>query len=724
MNPAETERYHFGRFELDATERWLRLDGKRVSLEPKAFDVLLFLIQRGGRLVGKEEIMQAVWPDTFVEDGNLTRNISLLRRVLADGLDEKSIETVPKHGYRFLPEVSAANGHTETEIVAEKHTITRIITEEEVGNTDRSRRSGFGLSLLVIGGATVLVLGVAFAVRQYVKSKLPGRAQQQSFQNMHVSRFTASGNVLNAAISPDGKYVATVITENGMQSLWMREVAANTSAIRVVAPALVEYWGLTFSNDSNFIYYVSWVRNASDAELYELPVFGGTPRKLPAVLDSPISFSPSGDRFAYVFSSSSKGESYLTISDLSGKNVETIASRPKPQSFALYPGGPGWSPDGKFIAYGAGSSSQMQIVVANVQTKEERPLNSQSWKEIGRVIWLRDGSGVIFSGRDQMDAPRQLWFVSYPDGALRKITNDLDDYTSVSLTGDGKTLAAVHTREKSSISVANARNDPTNATEIFSEVGAGRERITWTPDNRLLFCSRASGNWDIWSMNKDGSGAKQLTFDLHNDLFPAISADGASIFFASDRGGNFNIWRMKHDGNDPVQLTRGAMESLPEVSADGQWVVYAQNISYEPSSWKMSAMGGEPERLSSALSSRPVVSPDGKQVAYVYLDEKEWGVAVRPLSGNNESAKKYPFPSTVLSRFFRWSPDGQSIAYIAAEAGAADVWLQPLNGGPAKRLTNFKREGLMSFAWSFDGQWSAYIHSTATSDVVLLKDAH
>lgn len=727
MKPAVQQRYQFGRFEMDASERSLRLDGRPVSLEPKAFDVLLFLIQRSGRLVGKEEIMQAVWPDTFVEEGNLTRNISLLRRVLAEGVDGQSIETIPKHGYRFLPEVSTGNGHAQTELVSEKHTVTHIITEEELAPVRPAPRpagrSGFSLSILMIAGAVVLVIGVAFAVRQFVKSKLPTRENRPSFQTVNVSRFTASGNVLNAAISPDGKYVATVTAENGLQSLWMREVAVNTSAIRVVPPALVEYWGLTFSNDSNFIYYVSWIRNASDAELYELPVLGGTPRKLPTWLDSPISFSPAGDRFVYVFSSSSKGESYVKIADLSGKEIATVASRPKRESFTLYPGGPAWSPDGNFIAYGVGSTSHMQVSVVNVQTREERPLTSQSWKEIGRVIWLSDGSGLVFSARDQMDAPRQLWFVSYPDGAVRKITNDLDDYTSVSLTGDGKTLGAIHTREKTSISVAGARKDLAEATEIFSEVGAGRERITWTPDNRILFCSRTSGNWDIWSMNKDGSGARQLTFDAYNDLFPAISLDGKSVFFASDRLGGFNIWRMNADGNDQVQLTRGGMQSTPEVSADGQWVVYTENIASEPSTWKVPSSGGEAERLSGGMTLRPVVSPDGKQVAYIYLDEKEWGIAVRPMLSGHESLAKYPFPTTVLSRFFRWNPDGQSLAYIAAEGGAADVWLQPLKGGAAKRMTNFKRSGLMSFAWSPDGQWFAYMHATATSDVVLLKDS-
>src|SRR2546428_731027 len=98
--------YEFGAFRLDAAERMLSRGGEAVPLSPKAFDMLLALVERQGRLLGKDELMKLVWPDTFVEEANLSYTISLIRKALGpDAEPQQFIETVPKHGYRFIAEV-------------------------------------------------------------------------------------------------------------------------------------------------------------------------------------------------------------------------------------------------------------------------------------------------------------------------------------------------------------------------------------------------------------------------------------------------------------------------------------------------------------------------------------------------------------------------------------------------------------------------------------------
>jgi eukaryotic-like serine/threonine-protein kinase len=734
--------WEFGPFRLDEAERTLLRDGGPVGLTPKVFDTLVALLERSGHLVEKDELMTRLWPDTFVEEGALTRNISDLRKALGE---VKYVETVPKRGYRFVAPVREISDESAVSIVDMTTEAQLAIEEEEEGEptalsmreqqTRPERSLKTYLATLLTGG--VLIAVGALGLRQFLKPKTSSDETRRPFQNMQVSRFTASGNVQTAAISPDGKYIATALEEGGLQSLWVRQVAVNTSGFRLIAPAPVEYLGMTFSNDGNFIYYVSYVRNQLEAELYQLPVLGGTPRRLPITIDTPVSFSPAGDRFAYIASFiSSKGEDYINVADVDGGREQTLVTRHKPGFLATYPGGPAWAPDGKSIAYAAsgtiaGDIHHVRVFVVNVEDRTERQLTEQSWREIGRVAWLGDGSGLVISAREQKDAQRQLWFISYPEGVARKITNDLHDYDSVSLSGDARTLAAVQTQAAFSIAITphsdgrQASPGASVTSEIYSEVGIGRERVAWTPNHRLLYSSRVSGNWDIWSMNKDGSDQRQLTFDSHNDLFPTISPDGRYIYFASDRAGAFNIWRMEFDGSHSVgqtQLTRGDNQIFPELTPDSRWVLYQQGLGPGGASiWRVPAAGGEPERLTDNVTLRPVSSPDGRLLAYVYLDGQGRGLAVRALEGG-EASRKFPFPSTVRSRVFRWTPDGQALAYIVDEKGVSNIWLQPLNGSPPRQLTNFKAGQLLSFAWSPDGQWLAHISHTATSDVVLLRD--
>src|SRR5215510_12278133 len=113
--------YEFGPFRLDATERLLLRDGEAVPLTPKAFDLLLALVERHGRLLEKEELLKKVWPDTFVEESNLSSNISLLRKALGDGENgQRYIETVPKRGYRFVASVKKVEDESKELMIQER----------------------------------------------------------------------------------------------------------------------------------------------------------------------------------------------------------------------------------------------------------------------------------------------------------------------------------------------------------------------------------------------------------------------------------------------------------------------------------------------------------------------------------------------------------------------------------------------------------------------------
>src|SRR6185369_17600096 len=124
--------YEFGPFVLDARSRILLREGVTVRLTPKAFETLLVLVQHGVQVVDKEQLLKEVWPDTFVEEGSLSRNIHELRKALGDDTAQPSyIETIPKRGYRFLAPLTVSvldPGQTASAVVAGETTIVKRLT--------------------------------------------------------------------------------------------------------------------------------------------------------------------------------------------------------------------------------------------------------------------------------------------------------------------------------------------------------------------------------------------------------------------------------------------------------------------------------------------------------------------------------------------------------------------------------------------------------------------
>lgn len=527
------------------------------------------------------------------------------------------------------------------------------------------------------------------------------------------------------SISPDGKYVVCAANDSKQQaSLWIRQISTS-SLVRIIPPENGGYLGTTFSPDGELVYYVATLeKNKFVPTLYRVPALGGTPAKILDRVDSPVGFSRDGSQFAFVRRNQSDMALMVAKTDGSGE-PRTIAVAKQPNGFSV--AGPSWSPDGKMIAAGmfnGGSPGYSTVVRVPVEGGNPVPIGSEKWASVGRVLWLADGSGLIITAQPEFSSiGTQVWLLPYPDGPVRRITNDLNGYgeNSVGLTSDSGTIATIQQVNASSILVASPNDDESRARQILKTNLP--DTVQWTPDGKLVYASRTGENWDIWMSNADGSDARQLTTDAFIDHEPSVSADGRYVVFQSNRAGGRNIWRVDPDGSNLKQLTDGNyVDSNPICSADGSSVIFVSQRSGTATIWKVGIDGGTPVQLTNRPSQFPSISPDGKLIAYFYADEQannQPKLSLMPIEGG-EPVKTVDLPRSVQPVAFTWLPDGRSVAYLDNSSGILNVWSQPLDGGAPKQLTNFKSEFVNSFSISRDGRIAAYRFS-ATRDIVLIK---
>jgi eukaryotic-like serine/threonine-protein kinase len=586
-------------------------------------------------------------------------------------------------------------------------------------------QQGGSKKLLGISLAVVLAAVAGFAIYKFT-----GHAAKPvavPFQNIHLTRLTNTGKSRVAAISPDGKYVVHVIEDAGKQSLWVRQVTTANN-VQIVPPAEVVYFGMTFSSDGNYVYYVTAGKNESQAFLFQVPVLGGTPRKLVEDIDDPVAISPDGNQIAFARFSPPKGTDDLTLAKADGSDQQVVASRKLPTRYASSwfgkSSGPSWSPDGKTLATlasGGVGAAGWSLVGVPVAGGAEKTISPTKWSIPGRTAWLGDGRGVVLDASDQSSSlSPQIWYVAYPTGETRRITNDLNKYFGVSLTADSTALVTVQSETSSSIWAAPA-SDATSARRITSGSGNGEGLygVASLPDGGLLYTSNSNGHSDIWSMNADGSGPAQLTMNAGNNGDPAVSPDGRTVVFNSDRNGSRNIWKMNIDGSSPKQLTNGNADFLPQITRDEKWLLYQSNSAGKLRLWKQSLDGGTPQLFIDRVASQPQISPDGKWVAIYAFDEaaQRFEIAVVSMDGGEPNRLSYQ-----IENAFGWTPDSKAVVYVDNKNGVSNLISQPIDGRPPRQITNFAEGTIFNFTWSADGKQLFLARGEINSDVVLIND--
>lgn len=571
------------------------------------------------------------------------------------------------------------------------------------------------LSALVLASVALFItVGYFGFTRLMQSSPIDG-----AFQKMRLTKLTFEGRATDVlAVSPDGKYVAYARKEGGNQALVVRQV--ETSGVVELIPAGdLDYDGLSFSPDGNFVYY-SAEKAMSGHELFRIPVLGGTPKKVISDLGIRWAFSPNGKKIAYFRSQTS-----LTISEADGSGPKVISnlSGGEVSSFLT------WNPNGTTIVAASYSrtTSRAHLVEIDIADGSQKRLNSVPWKVVSGLRWLADGSGIILSGRDEETEFSQIWLVSYPDGKLRRITNDFSTYFDIDLTSANNSIVSV--KHESLFNIWTTANGDTRAAKkITIDEGRedGRSGVESAPDGRIVYTVRKANSIDLWIVNPDGSENIQLTADSGLNFFPVITPDGKQILFTSSRGGNLDLWRMDLNGENQSKLTNTPeKEDTARLTPDGEWVVFRRmDENNRTTIWKMKLSGGDPVQLTDIQSDTPVVSPDGQTFACKYGEPKPGQpvkIAIIPIDGG-KPLRIFDAPKLAGALFFRWSGNGQSLLYVDDQNQAGNIWAYPIDGGEPKQLTFFESGTIQRFDRIPDSDGFVLSRGNESADLVMISN--
>jgi Tol biopolymer transport system component len=517
-------------------------------------------------------------------------------------------------------------------------------------------------------------------------------------------------------------------------SIWIRQIST-ASNVQIVLPTQGNVGGLGFTPDGESVLYLFYPPK-SFGSLFRVPLLGGPPRKLVDDLDTVPVFSPDGTRTAFL-RQLSEGEYAIVLANADGTNQRTLASRKSPAEFI--PGRMAWSPDGSQIAAFVGMMPRQRsrIVLVDVNTGKDRDLTEPLFDIPGQLAWLPDGRALVFNAVERSNgwvgSTGQLWLVSYPDGAVRRITNDIANYSTLAATRDGVTLATVQQDERAGLWVA-PNGDAARARPITA-MSAGRDGMSglgWTPDGRVVYTSMTQGSWDLWVTDVNGGSPRQLTSDLGVETTPRIMPDGKNVVYISRPAGEnrFHIQAIDLDGANSRELTADAVQpGFLQIAAGS--IYFWRLVNGLPILHRMPLAGGssetvfhDPEKLPPYFTVR-LLSDDGEWALGTTLELLVPGIQLALVRlDQTQPARTFPFPLLPPSEFeFAWAPHGDAFDVLAMRDGVRNVWRFPLDGRAPSQVTGFTThaENLAGFAWSKDGQMLAVSQTTQSSDVVLIS---
>jgi Tol biopolymer transport system component/DNA-binding winged helix-turn-helix (wHTH) protein len=750
-------RLHFGDITVDRDTFSLLKNGRREDLTPRAFDVLVYLIEHRGRVVEKQELFEHVWKESFVTDNALTRAVKEIRRALGDDADSpRYIETAHRRGYRFIAEVEELNGQctgeTEpSEIFAKEEAgfstrakdETLLVVAEEEGTPGRPtppRRLHLG-GLALFGGLAALLL-IAFVIwrtQTRPDSAVPGGLVKST-------QITFSAGLDNfSALSPDGNSIAYSSDHGGRFEIYVKQFTPGGQEIQLTSDGqqnLEPAW----SPDGQRVAYHSVERGG----IWNIPALGGVPKRLTDFGSRPA-WSPDGAFIAFQSAALTDLGSYgrnamppstIWIVPAKGGPAGQLTQQGDP------PGGhgaPAWSPDGKRILFSADdflSSSIWSISSQGGGLRQILPAVNAA-----EAIYSPDGKYIYYTGsgappRDGTFSPRDgstmgLWKVRISPSDDETIGEPVlvfggppvtTRYPTIS--ADGKKIAYSTLLLSSnlwSVSMSPGTGEAAGPPVPFTHDTSSRNNLpAFSPDGqKLAFVSWRTGtSGDIWVADADGKHATQLTTSPAIDTIPDWLPGGEQIAFFSNRDNDhLTLWTTTLTGaQDRPLIDLGRGVEFARLSPDGRRVAFNSKAGGTINVWVSSVEGGQPVQLTfdKELMAFPCWSPDGKYLAFAMKRGDDQYVAVIPSDGGT------PMQLTAehgLSWVYGWSPDGSRIAFAGFRDGYWNIFWVSRDGKTEKQLTGYAKMNTFARypAWSPLGDRIVYEHAETTGNIWLME---
>lgn len=626
MGPQEEDNvYLFGPFRLDVRERLLSRDGVAVPLEPTQFQLLTVLVREAGHLVTREQLMNATWKETHVDEGSLTVTVSILRKKLADTPSQpRYIETVRKSGYRFVAQVTRASRRSGREA-------TPVSRAPDVLATGRPSDSMRGrLSAVLMGALVVGMAGWYWSASVGIRD--PASAP--------VPLYPFGGAQDDPSFSPDGNQVAFAWhpSQSDNQDIYVLRVGELNATRLTSDPALDK--SPAWSPDGRRIAFIR--RKGSKGEVIVISPAGGPEQKVVDTAGTSVAWSPDSQTLAFIDRATGEDSHSIFLVSAAGGTKRQVTFTAAEKSYG--DSSPAISPDNRMLAFVRHLTYDVADVF--VQPLDSGPARRLTFdkRQIRGLAWMPDGQEVIFSS--SRNGRHQLWRVKVKGTAQPIVVQGTIDARSPAISRaratSGSRLVYQAFIEDYNIRVlargAHGASKETNASPFAASIRDEQSPRVSPDGRRLAFVSDRSGSFELWvCLYPGGSDCRQLTFFRQGYVgSPSWAPDSKRIAFDARVDGNADIYLVRAGGGQPVRLTHeGSVEARSSWARDGRWIYFRSDRTGAHQIWKIPVAGGTSAQVTRNGGFEALESPDGKSMYYVQARYTRglWSV---PVDGGDE----------------------------------------------------------------------------------------